>query len=190
MALKFEDVAADDWFYRYVVAGIRFGLIEVASEENPYFEPDRYVTQGEFIAMLRRLHEYGHGVIGVPEEGGVYERYIDWALEIGIVHMYEYWDFMQDELMTREQMAVIIYKYSGALNLHGRLRGERITIWNRFFDNSEISDWARTPVRRHYYLYMFSNFAETPGYFMPHNVVCVTETLRVLTSVAGALYEW
>jgi len=187
MALKFEDVAADDWFYGYVVAGMRFGLIEVASEENPYFEPDRYVTQGEFITMLGRLHEYGHEVIGVLGEGGVYERYIDWALEIGIVHMYEYWDFAQDELMTREQMAVAIYNYTVVHDLHGYLWGIRATTGRLFSDYMEISYWARVPVHQLRNIHVVS--AKIERSFVPHDILSRAEAIQSLVRVGDAVYD-
>jgi len=106
-----EDVSPDDWFYRYVVHGLRFGLIEWVKDEGFVFELNRSVTRVEFITMFGRLHEYGNETIGTPEVGVFYKRYLAWAAELGLMHGNEHGDFMLYSYLTREQMAVIIYRY-------------------------------------------------------------------------------
>ena len=186
LALQFEDVTQYDWFYRYVVAGLRFGLIEGASEDNPNFEPERYVTQGEFIAMLGRLHEYGHGVIGVPVEGGDYERHVVWALEIGIVHRYEYWDLAPDELITREQAAVIVWKYIHEFQLRGYFAYNGLVHDETFSDFSEASFWARWLIEDLRYFPLVFGRA---GPFEPHVTVTTADTVQLLVRVCVAVYD-
>jgi len=84
-ARNIEDVSPDDWFYRYVIAGLRFGIIVNESGGRFRLEPDEDVTLGEFVTMLGRLHEYGHGTIGTPADGQDYERYFEWAMEMGFI---------------------------------------------------------------------------------------------------------
>jgi len=185
--LGFEDVSSGDWFYRYVVAGLRFGLITAEESESLRFEPDRDVTQGEFITMLGRLHEYGHGVIGVPgEEVIYYERYVAWALEMGIVHRYRYWELMPDSPINREQKVVMLYQYLNIFDLWDYVRFEHGTLTEAFRDYSEISYWARRPVEIFRSDFMIFR---RDGYFEPYTAVTRAEALAMMTQIGNALYD-
>ena len=107
-----EGVSSDDWFYRYVLFGMRFGLMEGVDEDNFRFEPGRTVTHAEFITMLGRLYEYAtNTVIGIPGEGMLYERYLNWAVELDIIHGSESSDLMPDAPVNYEQSVVFVYRY-------------------------------------------------------------------------------
>ena len=188
MAAQFDDITASDWFYRYVVAGVRFGIIEGTSDDNLYFEPERNVTQGEFIAMLGRLHEYGHGVIGVPEEGGDdYERYIEWALDAGIVHRYNYWILMPDELITREQAAVIVWRYIDEFELQDYFAHD-IDVYEPmdFGDCCRMSYWAQGPI---FWLRDLLVVSGRGGAFDPHDTVTQADAMQILIRVCSAVYD-
>ena len=185
--LEMEDVSPDDWFYRYVVDGLRFGLITNESDEGFRFEPDRYVNLGEFITMLGRLHEYGHGAIGTPGDGPFYERYLAWAVERGIIYSNEYWDVMPCTLITREIKAVIVYKYINAYNLLDYLLHDYVVIAALFGDYNEMSYWARMPIERlRIRLIVFSRYRD---YFKPHDFVAHAEALQILIRVCSAVYD-
>jgi len=186
--MEFEDVSPGDWFYRYVVAGLRFGLITAEESESHRFEPDRDVTQGEFITMLGRLHEYGHGVIGVPgEEATYYERYVAWALEMGIVHEYRYWDLMPCEPITREQKAVIICRYICIYDLLAYFMHDFFTTDATFWDYDEMSYWARGPVESLRYLLLANS--RYRRYYKPHAPANRAEALAILSGVGSAVYD-
>jgi len=186
-AIEFEDVSPGDWFYRYVAAGLRFGIITTESGESHYFEPDRYVTQGEFITMLGRLHEYGHGVIGTPDEGGDYnERYLEWALENEIVHRYRYWDLVPSSLITREMAAMIVWRYIREFELLDYFLHDEIMVLMTFDDFWEISDWAQGPVER----LRFRMLVFGRGWnFEPHDTVTHADALQILTRVCSGVYD-
>jgi len=187
-AIEFEDVSPEDWFYRYVAAGVRFGIITAENGESLYFEPDRYVTQGEFITMLGRLHEYGHGAIGTPDEGGdCDERYLEWVLENEIVHSYRYWDLIPSEYITREQKAVIVYRYIDVFDLHDNFLHVYDVIMALFSDTSQMSHWARMPIERlRLRLMVFGRYRH---YFMPHDSVAHAESLQILIRIGSAVYD-
>jgi len=187
LIIQMEDVSPDDWFYRYVVAGLRFGLITAESGESFRFEPDRDVTQGEFITMLGRLHEYGHGVIGAHgEDVTYYERYVAWALEMGIVHRYRYWELMPDSPINREQKVVMLYQYLNIFDLWDYVRFEHGTLTEAFRDYSEISYWARRPVEIFRSDFMIFR---RDGYFEPYTAVTRAEALAMMTQIGNALYD-
>jgi len=182
---QIEDVSPDDWFYRRLMDGLRFGLITADEIDNNLFDPDRDVTQGEFITMLGRLHEYGHGTIGTPDDGPIYERYIEWALENGIVHSYKYWDLMPQKPINREQKVVILYQYFALYDLWDYVQFEHGTLTEVFRDYLEISYWARRPVE--IFRTNFMTFRRD-GYFNPHNAVSRAEALALLVQINYAIY--
>jgi len=187
LALKIEDVSPRDWFFRYVVAGLRYGLITIDNSENRRFEPDRYVTQGEFITMLGRLHEYGHGIIGTENCDPNYEMYIEWALEMGIAHKNRYWDLMPHEYITREQKAMIVHYYIEHLDLWDYFLHEYFLTMAYFWDANEMSDWAQLPIERlRLRLLIYGRYGM---YYKPHAFISHAEALAILSSVGSAVYD-
>ena len=185
--IEIEDVEPSDWFYRYVVGGLRFGIIASENGESLRFEPERYVTQGEFITMLGLLHEYGNEVIGTPDDDPLRERYIDWAMECEIIHSNKYWGFMPDAYITREQKAVIVYRYIGAFNLRSNFRHVYHTVDMTFDDYCEMSYWARGPIE-HLRLLLLAH-GKYNWSFMPHDFTTHAEAIRILTRVGSAVYD-
>ena len=186
-AIEMEDVSTDDWFYRYVVDGLRFGIITGVSGDTFRFVPDRDVTRGEFIAMLGRLHEYGHGPIGTPGDGPFYQRYLEWAVEMGIVHGNQHGDLMPRALVNREQKAVIVYRYIDVFDLWEYFEHEYVMATVTFRDVEEISQWARGPTLRLRSRLLI--FFDRDRYFGPHNNVTRAESLQILIRVSSAVYD-
>ena len=149
LAVEMEDVSADDWFYPYVMRGLDFGLITGTSNDSFRFEPNRPVTRAEFVTMLGRLHEhrlYWEGnSIDTPADGTFYGRYLAWAVEYGIIHGNQHGDLMPRALITREQMAVIVYRYIDMFDLRWNLLRPPASDED-FDDFQDVSNWARTEV--------------------------------------------
>ena len=185
--IEMEDVSPEDWFYRYVVDGLRFEIITGVSGDTFRFVPDRNVTRAEFITMLGRLHEYGHGTIGTPGEGAFYERYLEWAVELGIIHGNRHGDLMPRSLITREQKAVVVYRYIDAFDLWDYFRHGYLMRALLFSDFMEISHWAQGPVYR-----LKSSLivrSRIDGYYDPHHTVSRAEALQILIRVGSAVYD-
>jgi len=196
-----EDVSPDDWFYRYVVAGIRFGIIRGERGESLRFEPDEDITLGEFITMLGRLHEYGHGTIGAPGDGPDYERYMDWAKERGIILDHPDWeDLTPSTLINRERIVAIVSLYIAVIDLHDYfclydyfyqqgyfLMLDTHSIWSAIRDRSEISHWAQGAVIRLRSMLILSSGYR--GYFKPHDPVTRAEALQIIIRVGSAVYD-
>jgi len=145
-AFEVEDVSPKDWFYRYVMRGLDFGLITGTSGDGFRFEPDRPVTRAEFVTMLGRLHQYWEGgSIDNPVDGTFYGRYLIWAVEHGIVQGNQHGDLMPCALITREQMAVMLYRYIDVFELRWYLPRPPFSDED-FNDFQDISNWARIEV--------------------------------------------
>ena len=139
--VEFEDVSPDDWFYRDVRSGLRSGIIQGVGGGR--FEPNRNVTRAEFITMLGRLHEYRNETIGTPGVGAFYERYLDWAVELGIIHGNQHGDLMPQAFVTREQMVVIVFRYVETFGLWRYVQFYGYTIPRNYDDEHLASYWAQ-----------------------------------------------
>ena len=183
-----EDVSSDDWFYRYVVAGIRFGIIRGERGESLRFEPDEDIALGEFITMLGRLHEYGHGTIGTPGDGPDYERYMEWAKEMGIMLDHPDWeDLTPCTLINREQKAVIVYMYVDVFDLHDYFANDYNTQMLPPWDYNEMSPWSRMLAMRLGVMMIMG--VRDRMYFKPHDAVSRADALQLLIRVGSAVYD-
>ena len=198
--IEMVDVSPDDWFYPYIVAGLRFGLIE--GESGGYFEPDRNVTVAEFVTMLGRLHEYGNDTIGTPGEGEPYERYLNWAaeLELDITRVrrrnqgVEYIEYVQyidlalpNESITREQMAVMVSRYISTFELWDYFR-HGFAMGMISFGDFDTSDWALGTIELlRTSLLVYSEPGENR--FRPRDYATRAEVVEILVKVCSAVYD-
>ena len=183
-AANMEDVSTRDWFYRHVAYGLRFGLIE--GVDGGRFEPDRYVTRAEFITMLGRLHEYGNETIGTPGVGAFYTRYLDWAVEMGIIQGNEHGDLMPNAYITREQMAVIVFRYIEVFELWEYFISNFSAIAMPFQDN-DISYWASVPIEL---LRIHILVSGARGHFFrPLDNASRAKALDTLVRICSAIYD-
>jgi len=149
------------------------------------FEPNRNVTRAEFITMLGRLHEYGNETIGIPGVGTFYERYLEWAVELGIMHGNQYGDLMPQAYINREQMAVIVYRYITEFELwsYFSVRG----FARAFSDERDVSSWAWGPIEK---LRLSRVLRGGSGFnFRPQDNVSRAEAVATLTRIGLAVYD-
>ncbi|MCL2405587.1 MAG: hypothetical protein FWC92_08580 [Defluviitaleaceae bacterium] len=180
--VELEDVFPYDRFYWYVIDGLYYGIL-VNEDDGPFrFEPNRGVTQGEFITMLGRMHEYVNGAIRTSSVG--LDMYYKWALETGVILQYEYWDFIPYEPINREQMVVILYRYLNIFDLWDYVRPRGGTLLDDFRDYHEISPWARGPINTFRNRFMGTSVS---GYFRPQETISRTMALYMLVEICYAI---
>lgn len=136
----FEDVEEEDWFNDGVEFVVSRGLFKGTSETT--FAPKVTMTRAMIVTVLWRLE--GEPIVIKPSSfldvasGMWYTDAVAWASELGIVKGYSEDAFGPDNPITREQMAAVLYRYSGYkgydLNSSSDL--------SIFIDASETSDWA------------------------------------------------
>jgi len=137
----FKDVEgtwAEESIYYCVDRGLFKGVSSTA------FEPDTPMNRAMFITVLGRLS--GDDVAGYTSNfkdvvpGDWYYEYVGWGAEKGIAMGKGSDLFAPYENVTREQMAVFMYRYA---EVHGLLDGEENSMPMGFDDVDDISDWAR-----------------------------------------------
>lgn len=139
-AAAFTDVPAGSWYASAVTQVSGGGVMAGTSAST--FSPQQLVTRGMAATVLWRLSgsPAPSGQTSFPDVAGWY-YYADaaaWAAEQGIVTGYSSGKFGGGDIVTREQLAVMLYRYcmrNGAELAQGVL--------SNYADDSAISVWAR-----------------------------------------------
>ena len=139
--LPFTDVPEGVWYEEAVQYVYTHGLMVGATETT--FEPEGTVTRGMLIAVLYRLAgkpaaEAAGEFTDVPASA-YYAKAIAWAAQEKIAAGYPDGTFRPEELVTREQMAAFLYRYTAAQGDDVSARGEL----DGYTDAGQISRWAR-----------------------------------------------
>ena len=123
----FPDVKKSDWFYDSVALACQEGLMNGTGQG---FDPDGTVTRGTLMTILARMD-------GVDTAGGRtwYEKGMAWAVSAGVS------DGANPEgVITREQAAVMLYRYAGS----PAVSGDGLS---QFPDGDQVAHWASRGMR-------------------------------------------
>lgn len=137
--LPFTDVSNSDWYYdavKYV-----FDNNIMSGTSSTLFSPDLQTTRGMIVTILYRLE-------GQPKASGLmfgdvaqdmyYTDAVSWASANGIVSGYGNGGFGPDDLITREQLVSVLYRYA---DFKGIDVSDRADI-RRFADAYLVSGYA------------------------------------------------
>lgn len=141
---KFSDVKQSDWFCDAVDYVSKNGLMSGTSET--LFSPERTADRGMLVSILHRMD-------GAPAAAGAafsdvdkskyYAPAVSWASANGIVSGYADGRFLPESPVTREQLALILYRYTQYRGIStsngGSLSG--------FADVSSVSAYASEAMR-------------------------------------------
>ena len=110
---EFTDVDENTWYYPYVQIVSALGLMAGTSETE--FSPNQTTTRAMMVAVLYRLSEdggsYDNQFTDVPS-GTWYSNAVGWAEASQIVAGYTDGTFRPNQLINREEMAAILYRYA------------------------------------------------------------------------------
>ncbi|OPH59924.1 hypothetical protein BC351_18530 [Paenibacillus ferrarius] len=145
--------------------------------ETSHFEPDKRVTRAEFAALLVRAM----GLSGsnksnfedVPKTAW-YSGDVAVAVENGVVQGVSETNFSPDDLVTREQMAVMLMRAWGIMPEHTSSNLGPI----QFQDQDEMSSWAQQAIRDAASIGLLSGTQE--GLFTPKGQTSRAETVQAL----------
>lgn len=140
-SFSFTDLANVSWAQESINALLKNGIL--SESESGQFEPMRSVTREEFVKMivcamkLDLVYETVH--FTDCEENAWYLPYVATACRYGIVFGRDNGCFGIGEQITREDMAVILYRTLNRLGVSAATTAE-------YDDDSHISDYAREAV--------------------------------------------
>jgi hypothetical protein len=141
----FTDVT-DGWAAAYIA--FVTGREIFSGTTDTTFSPEVGMTRAMFATVLGRLYERSFGAIvpgaehsftveGDCDYSEYYGSYVDWAADSGIITGYEDGTFRPDSTITRQEMAVMIYRFAKFL-------GEDVeSARNPASRTSRYRDWAQ-----------------------------------------------
>ncbi|MCD7947633.1 MAG: S-layer homology domain-containing protein [Oscillospiraceae bacterium] len=138
----FTDVKAGAWYEAAVSYAVSAGLFNGTSATE--FSPDTGMTRGMFVTVLGRMagaQTSGYSQTGYSDApiDQWYGGYIAWASENSIVTGVGDGKFDPDGLLTREQIAAMLYRYEQFIGGDTTTRADL----SAFPDSEAVSDWAR-----------------------------------------------
>ena len=115
-ASAYADVRKSDWYYEAVEDCRERGLM--SGVDDDHFAPDAPMTRATAVTVLYRLA----GAPAVSEDTGFtdveagkwYTQAVSWAARTGLVVGTGYGYFSVDDPMTREQLALVLWRYAGS----------------------------------------------------------------------------
>ncbi len=121
------------WAYEMINKLVGMGCI--SGYPDGTFKPDNAITRAEFTVVLVKAFglENTGGPLFTDTTGHWAKDYIETAASHGIVNGYDDGTFGPDDLITREQLAVMLVRVAELTPLAGELR---------FADSASISPWA------------------------------------------------
>ena len=130
-ALDFIDLCVDRGYFNGVSAN--------------RFEPETTMSRAMFVTVLGRMsgetiNGYFNNFTDVPD-GEYYTKYAAWGSASGIVQGVGEGIFNPNDTVTREQMAVFLYRFALAYNLTKASAGS--VALNSFSDQAKVSGYAR-----------------------------------------------
>ena len=140
----FADVKKDDWHYESVKYVYERGLMQGTGNG---FEPESKMSRAMLVTVLYTMAnpesaENTHSFADVPEDEW-YSDAVAWAASNGIVSGISSTEFAPDSDISREQMALIIYRFA---KLQGYDVSNAADI-SDFADTDDVSDWALDAIK-------------------------------------------
>lgn len=141
--MLFTDVLESQWYYDDVRFVVENGLFQGVSETK--FEPANTMERGMMTTVLHRLAKepaisYSPLFTDVPDNKW-YTKGTIWCAQMGIVNGVDGIGgrFAPGQVVTRQQIAVMLYNYAVKM---GGTAGERGDL-NAFSDAGTVASWAR-----------------------------------------------
>ena len=137
----FKDVKKDDWFYKAVDYVYKKELMNGTGKNE--FSPNISTTRGMIVTILYRLEgspEVANSTFTDVASTEYYAKAVAWGEANGIVKGYGEGIFGPNDIITREQLAAIMYRYSN-YKKYDVSAGEDTNILS-YNDISELSEYA------------------------------------------------
>lgn len=142
---QFSDLSEDAWYYEPVRYSIENGLMVGMNDTE--FAPEADMTRAMFVTVLYRMAgqpDLSDQVLGDPfaDVGECwYTNAVYWARLNGIVEGHSPESFAPDQPITREQMALVVYRYAELMEYD--MEAEAAL---DYADGAGLSDYARQAV--------------------------------------------
>ncbi len=175
---SYTDVTADYWAHPYIDYVKTHGVMDGISSTQ--FAPESTVNRATMATALWKLADKpvvtGEIAFVDVDEDTWYADAIRWAAKLGIINGYDDTHFGPDDAITREQMALMLYRYEKNV-MEGGFTGD----WSyelTFSDRAGINDYAVEAVS---WLNMNKVMEGIDGAFSPAGKARRCELAKILT---------
>lgn len=137
--LPFTDVKRTDWFYDAVSFTYNMGIMD--GVETNKFSPSTTITRGMVVTMLWRMagEPYASGTyFDDVSYGRYYTTAVAWSARNNIIEGSGANTFGVNDPITREQLAVILYRYAKYMNY-----STTTSSLYGYDDANKVSSWAK-----------------------------------------------
>ena len=145
----FADVPAGKWFVNAIQFIYERGIMKGKGEDpngsgKLIFDPNANLTRAEFATILYNMEgkpdvAFSHMILDAKNQSAWFAKPVHWVYEQNIAAGYPNGNFGVADPITREQLALMLYKYA-------KLKGYKTTYsdnsLDRFGDTNQISSWA------------------------------------------------
>ena len=138
--IHFDDVPQDAWFADAVAYVQANNMMNGTSGDR--FSPNNMATRSMIVTILYRMEGEPRGDAADFEDvssDAYYADAVSWAAEQGLVNGITEFSFAPDEPITREQLAVILYRYADYKGCNTAEEGMSV---QEYVDANEISRYA------------------------------------------------
>lgn len=177
---KFSDVSDNAWYAEAVDYAVGNGLFSGTSSTT--FSPNASMTRAMFVTVLGRMSGLdgstiqNNGQFADVDFDAYYGPSVIWAYENGVVSGTSGTTFSPDTSITREQIAVMIYRYLNSLDVQGPDNVETTP----FQDATQISSYAVEAVNA---MQEWGFIAGSNGNYRPGDNVSRAEAATILMRV-------
>jgi hypothetical protein len=136
-----RDVSTSDWYYEDVKFAVENGLFKGVSESE--FAPDAQMTRAMLATVLHRLAgepaAAGAAPFGDVPAGRWFTEAVAWASANGVIDGYSADVFGANDAVTREQIAVLLYRYAKLMGYDVSATADL----SGYADVGAVAEWAR-----------------------------------------------
>lgn len=141
--VPFSDINKNSWYYDTVKYVYENNIMNGVNDNQ--FMPGLEVTRGMIVTMIYRLEGSPKQNGGVSfddvKDGSYYSNAVIWASINNIVDGYDEMNFGPDDTVTREQLAVILYRYANYKGVDVTAKGD-LSVFSDYTNISEYADTA------------------------------------------------
>ena len=140
LPVSFVDVAQTAWYAKAVSSVAAAGLVKGVGENR--FDPTAPMTRGSLATVLHRLSQgktdYETTFKDVAGDK-YYTEGVAWAAQTGVVTGYTEEIFAPDDVITREQLAVMLARYAKLIGMDTKADSKAL---DQFADGENTGSWA------------------------------------------------
>ena len=186
-SIPFSDVGTSSWYFNAAVYSYSNGLFSGMTATT--FGPEENMTRAMFVTVLYRLAG-SPGVSGgapfpdVASSSLYYYNAVIWANANNIVKGHDTGLFSPEDPITREQMAVIIYRYA---NYAGKNTSNASNAaFQSFPDKANVSQYAVDGLT---WATSVGIINGSSGYLYPHDVATRAQVAQIITNFCQRILD-